>query len=238
MPLQLKVYNEFDELLLHVEHVQGDSSPLRIYEGTANLRHAVKSLEGYDFERSAIVAGELRQFSAKWDSPDFLAALGGYWSSNFGWRTKLTETAPSFTFVMPPDIGTSNIMLSSLYRQNPAMPLERLPLLEVGRVSGAYAEALIRGEMAHWIPEKIVSPSEHFITFNEIDVRANRLDILSLIPPSLCIDASSYVTNDWYELSSEPTFGVCEQFVIAEVSEGLWAEKPSLQRLPLQEAVA
>jgi hypothetical protein len=116
MPRKLRVYNQFDELILHLEHAQGDPSPLRILEGTTDLCNAVKALERLDFDRTAMARGELLHFTAKWDSPDFLAALGGYWSSNFGWRTKLTEMAPSFAFVFPPNVAVQNVIVSHQYQ--------------------------------------------------------------------------------------------------------------------------
>jgi hypothetical protein len=116
MPRQLRVYNQFEELILQLEHVPGDPSPVRILEGTKELKSAIRSLEGIDFDRTAIVRGELRHFAAKWDSPDFLDALSGYWSSNFGWRTKLTETAPSFAFVIPPETCLNYVIASQLYQ--------------------------------------------------------------------------------------------------------------------------
>ncbi len=89
MSRELKVYNRFDELIAHLRLVPGYPVPLQIVDGTPELRAAVRALAGYDFDRTVVVANHHRRFTAAWGTPEYLDALAGYWSSNFGWRTKI-----------------------------------------------------------------------------------------------------------------------------------------------------
>ncbi|MGI0080455.1 MAG: hypothetical protein ACRECH_12625 [Nitrososphaerales archaeon] len=95
MPRELKVYNRFDDLILHLRFVPGQLTPYQVIEGSTELREAVWGLYGQDFDRIVIVGREPRRFTAKWASPEYLDAMAGYWASNFGWRTEtLTDEFP------------------------------------------------------------------------------------------------------------------------------------------------
>ena len=94
MSRQLKVYNRFEELILNVRFVAGDPLPLQIEDGTPELQTAVSSLIGRDFDETVVVGNQRQHFEAKWGTAEYLDALAGYWSSNFGWQTRIVETAP------------------------------------------------------------------------------------------------------------------------------------------------
>jgi hypothetical protein len=85
---------------------------------------------------------------ARWDSRDFLEALGGYWSSNFGWRTKLTETAPNFAFVFPLNLATQNIIVTNQYQPMYASLFDyRWPqVLSVGGGGSYYRAGVARAQ--------------------------------------------------------------------------------------------
>src|SRR5215470_14487647 len=108
MSRELKVYNEFGELILHVEHRQGDPC-LRIIDGTREMSQAIRLLHGRDFERAAIVDGQLCDFRAAWDDPEFLDAVGGFWTANFGWRTRIVQKAPKIARLHG-NLAISNVM--------------------------------------------------------------------------------------------------------------------------------
>ena len=92
MSRQLKVYNRFGEMILHLRFVPGDILPIRVEDGTTEFRAAVRGLSGRDFEETVVVGKQRRRFEAKWGTPEYLDALAGYWSSNFGWQTRIVET--------------------------------------------------------------------------------------------------------------------------------------------------
>jgi len=95
MARELKVYDRFDELILYLRFVAGTASPYHVVEGTRELREAVWGLYQQDFDRTVIVGGEHRRFTAKWGSPDYVDALAGYWESNFRWRAEtITDEFP------------------------------------------------------------------------------------------------------------------------------------------------
>jgi hypothetical protein len=108
MSRELKIYNQFDELILHVEHAPNAIPSLRIIDGTPELRSAIRSLAGHPFERLALLDGQMSRFEAEWGDADFLNVVASYWRANFGWRTKIVEKAPAFTFVMAPDCFVLN----------------------------------------------------------------------------------------------------------------------------------
>lgn len=91
MARQLKVYNRFDELILHLRFVPEDPSPYQVIEGSRELREAVCGLYGQDFDRTVIEDGQQRRFVASWASPEYVDTLAGYWASNFRWRTETTS---------------------------------------------------------------------------------------------------------------------------------------------------
>ena len=117
---ELKVYNRFEELILHLRFVPGDPLPLRIEDGTQELRNAVRSLVGHDFDQTVVIEKQRRRFQATWGSPEYLDALAGYWSSNFGWRTRLVEM--SLGWVTPQMKGTFD--LNSMFKINCSQGLE------------------------------------------------------------------------------------------------------------------
>jgi hypothetical protein len=98
MNRELKIYNRFDELILHLKFIPNDSLPLQIEDGTPELREAVRSLSGKDFDQTVVVEKERRRFFAEWGTPEYLDALAGYWSTNFGWQSSIVEAAPISKF--------------------------------------------------------------------------------------------------------------------------------------------
>lgn len=91
MSKQLKVYNRFNELTLYLEFTPGQLPlPLRVVLGSRELRNAVRDLYGHDFDRTALINGQLHRFVASWGSSEYLDTLAGYWASNFRWRTEIT----------------------------------------------------------------------------------------------------------------------------------------------------
>jgi hypothetical protein len=113
MTRELKVYNQFDELILHLEFVSDHPLPLQIVDGTPELRSAVRSLLGRDFDRTVVVGSQQRRFAAKWGSPDYVDALAGYWSSNFGWRTRIVDQSVSLTLPVHPNATTMSVILNT-----------------------------------------------------------------------------------------------------------------------------
>ena len=92
MSKELKVYNRFGELILYLRFVPGCFFPLQVVLGSWELREAVNSLRGHDFDRTVVVDGQHRRFVATWASCEYLDALAGYWESNFRWRTEIKTT--------------------------------------------------------------------------------------------------------------------------------------------------
>ena len=92
MRRQLKVYNSFGELILHLELVDGDPQPLQILDGTPHMRAAVRSLFGQDFDLAVPLKNQPVHLFARWGTPEYIDALAQYWSANFGWRTKILST--------------------------------------------------------------------------------------------------------------------------------------------------
>ncbi|HTV59605.1 MAG TPA: hypothetical protein VMJ93_12110 [Verrucomicrobiae bacterium] len=108
MTKNLKVYNQFDELILHVEHTPGENPSLTILDGTAELTAAIRLLSGYDFDRPALANGQMCRFSAGWDEEGFLDAIGGYWAATYSWKTRIVEKAPHLTTVVSTNWLTEN----------------------------------------------------------------------------------------------------------------------------------
>jgi len=92
MASELKVYNQFREVILHVRFTSGDMPELLMIDGTDEMRLAMRSLVGQDFERNVAKGGEVLRFSAAWGSPEFGRVLAGYFSTNYSWSTKIIET--------------------------------------------------------------------------------------------------------------------------------------------------
>jgi hypothetical protein len=89
MAEELKVYNQFNELILHLRLAPRRPFPLQVVQGTRELREAIRALYGQDFDQTVIVAGQHQRFIASWGSPEYLGALAGYWKNNFQWRTEI-----------------------------------------------------------------------------------------------------------------------------------------------------
>jgi hypothetical protein len=118
MSRELKVYNEFDELILHAEHNLGDAS-VRLIDGTREMNRAIKALQGHDFERAAMINGQICVFQAGWDDPDFLDAVAGFWTASFGWRTRIVQKSPKFARAYE-DVLISNVVIPNLPDPNPS----------------------------------------------------------------------------------------------------------------------
>lgn len=110
MSRELKVYNRFDEMILHLQFVYGDSSPLQIIDGTPEMQAAVRALAGQDFDLTVVVNNQHQQFTAKWGSPEYIDTLAGYWSSNFGWRTRTIDNAASIYSLRLTNMVASNLI--------------------------------------------------------------------------------------------------------------------------------
>ena len=102
MTSELKVYNRFGELTLHLRFVAGHALPLQIEDGTPELQKAVRNLFGQDFDETVVVDNQRQRFTAKWGTPEYLDALAGYWSRNFRWRTRTTSTTRSIEVLKGP----------------------------------------------------------------------------------------------------------------------------------------
>lgn len=88
---ELKVYNRFDELILHLEYVPHDAEPMRIVEATPELREALRTLARNDFDRTVAIKRQLQRFTANWRSAKYLEVLADYLAANFKWTTKLLD---------------------------------------------------------------------------------------------------------------------------------------------------
>ena len=87
----MKVYNRFDELILHLRWVPENSIPLQIVDGTRHMQEAVQSLIGHEFDETVVIEGQSLRFRAAWGTPEYLETLAGYWGSNFKWRTQISK---------------------------------------------------------------------------------------------------------------------------------------------------
>jgi hypothetical protein len=96
---ELKVYNRFDELTLHLRLSLGASPELLTVDGTPEMRAAIANLKGNDFDRTVVKGNELIRLTADWGSGEYLSVLGRYFVLNFGWSTKIVETAQPSTSV-------------------------------------------------------------------------------------------------------------------------------------------
>jgi hypothetical protein len=97
MSSELKVYNRFGELTLHVRLSSGDVPELRTVDGTPEMRAAIASLKGIDFDRVVVKDKEHYRLTANWGSPGYLSVLARYFVTNFGWKTKIIETGEPST---------------------------------------------------------------------------------------------------------------------------------------------
>jgi hypothetical protein len=125
MSKELKVYNQFQELILHVEYVRDRGPVLRVIDGTPELRRSIKLLEGQPFERAILIDGQLREYRSSWGDKDFLDCVAGYWSANFGWRVRLLEKATT-----PGKIDDQEFLTAYHRHQNVLLANIRLPITE------------------------------------------------------------------------------------------------------------
>jgi hypothetical protein len=99
---ELKVYNRFGELTLHLRHSLGPNPELLTIDGTEDMRAAVAQLKGNDFDRTIAKGNELVRLTADWGSPQYLSILAQYLGMNFGWRTQIIETEQRASMIYKP----------------------------------------------------------------------------------------------------------------------------------------
>ncbi|MFZ0419915.1 MAG: hypothetical protein WAM04_17580 [Candidatus Sulfotelmatobacter sp.] len=91
MTSELKVYNQFREMILHIRLTYGDAPELLTIDATEEMRSAAHGLIGRDFDRTIGKGGDLLRLTARWGDPDYAQVLAEYFSNNFGWSTWLIE---------------------------------------------------------------------------------------------------------------------------------------------------
>lgn len=89
---ELKVYNRFGELTLHLRQLIDRGSELLTIDGTENMRAAIAELRGSDFDRTIAKGRELVRLTSEWGNPEYLGVLARYFVMNFGWKTQTIET--------------------------------------------------------------------------------------------------------------------------------------------------
>ena len=92
MVSELKVYNRFNELTLHLRHSLDGKPELLIIDGTPEMQSAVAHWQGTDFDRTVAKGHDLIRLVANWDSAEYLIVLGRYLKMNFGWKTRIVQT--------------------------------------------------------------------------------------------------------------------------------------------------
>lgn len=98
MPNELKVYNEFGEVILNLRVSSGEKPTLLTIDATDEMQRAINQLNGRDLDITIRKGTEDLRFTAKWGSPEFVQVLARYLVNNFGWKTKVVETQmPSAT---------------------------------------------------------------------------------------------------------------------------------------------
>jgi hypothetical protein len=110
MASELKVYNQFRELILHIRLTSGDTPELLTIDATDEMRSAISSLIGQDFDRTVGGVRDLMRFSARWGAPEYARVLADYFANNFGWSTSLVETEQPLHY-------RTNATLGELFRQ-------------------------------------------------------------------------------------------------------------------------
>lgn len=98
---ELSVQNGFRETILRLEYTPSDPLTIRVLQGTPEMREAVRSLEGHDFDRTVVIDRRDERFSARWGDVNYLDALAGYWRANFGWRTEIVESFAAWGSLKP-----------------------------------------------------------------------------------------------------------------------------------------
>ncbi|HYM78370.1 MAG TPA: hypothetical protein VE377_20520 [Candidatus Dormibacteraeota bacterium] len=133
---ELKVYNRFGELTLHLRHSLGPAPELITIDATEDMRAAVAELRGNDFDRTIAKAGELVRLTADWTSSQFLPVLAQYLAMNFGWRTQTIEVKERASFVLT---NVSEHRPESQprveFRSMPNLPLVPRPNIEIYGIS-------------------------------------------------------------------------------------------------------
>lgn len=143
MTKELRVYNRFGELILYLRLAPGHFFPLQVVLGSWELREAVNSLRGHDFDRTVFVDGQHRRFTARWATPEYLDALAGYWESNFRWRTEIrSDEIPVEGMTNQPDFLGQSLGLGG-------SPVKQLVLL--GGLTNSYPNRLVR-QLSSQIP--------------------------------------------------------------------------------------
>lgn len=100
MVSELEVRNQFREVILHISLTSGSVPKLLTISATDEMRSAVASLIGEDFDRTVGNGDKLQRFTARWGTPEYARVLAEYFGNNFGWSTSLVETEqPSSTQV-------------------------------------------------------------------------------------------------------------------------------------------
>ncbi|MGC2154555.1 MAG: hypothetical protein WA618_21130 [Terriglobales bacterium] len=98
MPNELKAYNEFGEMILHLRFPSGGNPGMLTIDATKEMQTAINGLRDRDLDVVVQKGSEQLRFSAKWGSAEFAQVLAGYLVNNFGWTTKVLEThIPSLT---------------------------------------------------------------------------------------------------------------------------------------------
>jgi hypothetical protein len=107
MASELKVYNRFGELTLHLRLSLENGPEMFTVDGTPEMRAAIASLKGIDFDRTVVKSNELLRLTANWGSPGYLNTLGRYFVTNFGWTTKIVQAEEPSTAVYLTASGNS-----------------------------------------------------------------------------------------------------------------------------------
>jgi len=92
MASELKVRNQFREVILQIRLTSGDVPELLTITATEEMRSAVSSLTGLDFDRTVGSGTKMRRYRARWGSEEYAQVLAEYFQHNFGWSTSLVET--------------------------------------------------------------------------------------------------------------------------------------------------
>jgi|HubBroStandDraft_2_1064218.scaffolds.fasta_scaffold147634_2 hypothetical protein len=103
MVSELEVRNQFREVILHISLTSGDVPALLTISATDEMRSAVASLIGEDFDRTIGNGNRLQRFTARWGTPEYPRVLAEYFGNNFGWSTSLVETEHPSSVATRPD---------------------------------------------------------------------------------------------------------------------------------------
>lgn len=208
MNRELRVYNQDDGLILHLDFIADDALPLQIVDGTPEMQQAVRSLFGQDFDQTVVINRQTRHFTARWGEPDYIDALAGYWSSNFGWRTKIIDKAQTWAaFTKIPVVALSNVITADFVDLRASRlatlaaetgKLQDIPDIYVGEIADLWQGSILESGCGMFAEAIAESPT-----------------VVNLEPLQ---------GNLTLELSAFPA---SEPFVIANAIENNPAEKPS-----------